>query len=49
VKEVMSRSEEFVVDGFLTFVHVNSQGRAIPHDIIIEAVTAIYDISQPVN
>jgi acyl-CoA hydrolase len=39
VKAVKSKTEEFVVDGFLTFVHVNMQGRAIPHDIVMEAVT----------
>jgi acyl-CoA hydrolase len=39
VKAVKSQTEEFVVDGFLTFVHVDLQGRALPHGIVIEAVT----------
>ena len=40
VKVVKSKNEEFVVDGFLTFVHVDAHGRPIPHGITIEAKTA---------
>ncbi len=39
VKVVMSKDEEFVVDGFLTFVHVDLKGKTLPHGITIEAVT----------
>lgn len=39
VKVVKSKDEEFVVDGFLSFVHVDAHGRPIPHGIILEAVT----------
>lgn len=39
VKAVKSKNEELIVDGFLTFVHVDPQGRPMPHGITIEAVT----------
>jgi len=39
VRAVKSKNEEFIVEGFLTFVHVDPQGRPIPHDITIKAVT----------
>jgi acyl-CoA hydrolase len=39
VRAVKSKNEEFIVDGFLTFVHVDPRGRPIPHGITIEAVT----------
>lgn len=39
VRAIESKSEEFVVDGFLTFVHVDKQGRPIPHGIAIKAIT----------
>jgi acyl-CoA hydrolase len=39
VKAVNSKNEELIVDGFLTFVHVDLQGRPIPHGITIEAAT----------
>jgi acyl-CoA hydrolase len=37
VTVMLHPSEEFLVDGFLTFIHVDEQGRPIPHGIIIEA------------
>jgi len=37
VKVILHPSEEFLVDGFLTFIHVNELGQSIPHGIIIEA------------
>jgi acyl-CoA hydrolase len=40
VKVVKSKNEEFIVDGFMTFVHVNLQGKPIPHGIVIEAMTS---------
>lgn len=39
VKAVKSENEEHIVDGFLTFVHVDPQGRPMPHGITIEADT----------
>lgn len=37
VKAVKSENEEHIVDGFLTFVHVDPQGHPMPHGITIEA------------
>ena len=39
VKVIKSKTEEFIVDGFLTFVHVDLTGRPQPHGITIEALT----------
>lgn len=39
VKVVKSKDEEFVVDGFLTFVHVDLQGKPLPHGIKLEITT----------
>jgi len=39
VRVVKSKNEEFIVDGFLTFVHVDLEGRPLPHGLTIEAVT----------
>ena len=39
VRAVNSKNEELIVDGFLTFVHVDPQERHMPHGITIEAVT----------
>jgi acyl-CoA hydrolase len=39
VRAVKSKNEELIVDGFLTFVHVDSQGKPMPHGITIEAAT----------
>jgi len=35
----MLTKEETVMDGFITFVHVDREGRAVPHGILIAAVT----------
>ena len=37
VRVVLSDSEDFVVDGFMTFIHVNEQGRPLTHGIQVEA------------
>ncbi|OPY10524.1 MAG: hypothetical protein A4E67_00511 [Syntrophaceae bacterium PtaB.Bin038] len=37
VKVVDNRSDEFLLDGFISFVHVDRQGRPVPHGIVIEA------------
>ncbi len=39
VKIVIHPTNEFVVDGFLTFVNVNADGRSTPHGITIEVST----------
>ena len=39
VKIVLHPSNEFVVDGFLTFINVDLQGKPTPHGILLEAVT----------
>jgi acyl-CoA hydrolase len=39
ISVVRSKNEEFIVDGFLTFVHVDLQGKPLPHGIVIEATT----------
>ena len=40
VKIVLHPSNEFVVDGFLTFINVDLQGKPTPHGISVEAVTS---------
>lgn len=40
VKIVLHPTNEFVVDGFLTFINVDLQGKPTPHGLQIEAVTA---------
>ena len=39
VKIVLHPSDEFVVDGFLTFINVDAHGKPTPHGLSIEAVT----------
>jgi acyl-CoA hydrolase len=36
VKAVSCEDQAFIVDGYLTFIHVDSQGRPIPHKITVE-------------
>lgn len=36
VRVVQSDTEDFVVDGFMTFIHVDSDGRPTPHGIVVE-------------
>lgn len=40
VKAMFHPSEEFVVDGFITFVNVNQHGKPSPHGIVIQAVSS---------
>lgn len=35
VKVLMSKDEAFILDGFMTFIHVNEHGKATPHGIVI--------------
>ena len=39
VKIMFHTTDEFIVDGFLTFINVNHQGKPTPHGIVLEAVT----------
>lgn len=39
IKAVKSKNDELLVDGFITFVHVDFKGRPLPHGITIECVT----------
>ncbi|MFH1081353.1 MAG: hotdog domain-containing protein [Pseudomonadota bacterium] len=39
IKVVKSKNDEFVVDGFISFVHIDAKGCPTPHGITIEAVT----------
>ncbi len=39
VRAMKSRNEELLVEGFITFVHVDLDGRSLPHGITIEAIT----------
>jgi acyl-CoA hydrolase len=39
VKVVKSKNDEFVVDGFMSFVHVDAHGNPVPHGITVDAVT----------
>lgn len=39
VKIVMHPSDEFVVDGFLTFINVDPHGKPTPHGITLEAAS----------
>jgi acyl-CoA hydrolase len=36
VKVVDNRSNDFLVDGFITFIHVDKHARRIAHRIVIE-------------
>jgi acyl-CoA hydrolase len=39
VKIMIHPTDEFVVDGFLTFINVDSHGKPTPHGISLEAVS----------
>lgn len=39
VRATISKNEQLLVEGFLTFVHVDHKGRPLPHGITVEAVT----------
>lgn len=39
VRVTMAQTDEFVVDGFLTFIHVNEHGKPTPHGITIEPIS----------
>ncbi len=35
IKVIMAKSEDFILDGFMTFVHVNSDGHSTPHGLVV--------------
>ena len=37
VKVVNNADDDFLLDGFISFIHVDRQGRPVPHGIVIEA------------
>lgn len=37
VKVVNNADDDFLLDGFISFIHVDLQGRPVPHGIVIEA------------
>ena len=37
VKVVNSADDDFLLDGFISFIHVDLQGKPVPHGIVIEA------------
>ncbi|HTZ38603.1 MAG TPA: hotdog domain-containing protein [Syntrophales bacterium] len=37
IKVVDNSSDDFLVDGFITFIHVDKKARRIPHGLVIEA------------
>lgn len=32
---IMAKNEDFILDGFMTFVHVNSDGHSTPHGLVV--------------
>ena len=39
VKVIMSNNEDFVLDGFMTFIHVNKDGHSTPHGLVVKPVS----------
>ena len=37
VKVVNNADDDFLLDGFISFIHVDLQGKPVPHGIVIEA------------
>ena len=37
IKVVDNSNDDFLVDGFITFIHVDKNARRIPHGVVIEA------------
>ena len=38
VKVLGNRDEDFLLDGFISFIHVDRQGKPFPHGVVVEAV-----------
>lgn len=47
VKVINSNTDEFIVDGFFTYVYVDDKGKPIPHGLVVEPSSdeerALYD------
>lgn len=39
IKVIMAKNEEFILDGFMTFIHVNKDGQSTPHGLVVEPVS----------
>lgn len=39
VKVLMAKNEDFVLDGFMTFIHVDEKGLATPHGLVVVPTT----------
>lgn len=37
VKVLGNRDEDFLLDGFISFIHVDLQGKPLPHGVVVEA------------
>ncbi|NPV04312.1 MAG: acyl-CoA thioesterase [Syntrophaceae bacterium] len=37
VKVVNNANDEFLLDGFISFIHVDRQGQPVPHGVVVEA------------
>ena len=37
VRVLANRNDDFLLDGFISFIHVDLQGKPVPHGIVIEA------------
>jgi acyl-CoA hydrolase len=35
VKVLMAKDEDFVLDGFMTFIHVDEKGKSTPHGLVV--------------
>lgn len=40
VKVLTGKDESFVLDGFMTFIHVDEKGHSTPHGLVVEPVEA---------
>ena len=38
VKVLGNRDEDFLLDGFISFIHVDRHGKPFPHGVVVEAV-----------
>lgn len=39
IKMLLNHNKEFVLDGFITFIHVDENGRPLPHNITLDIDT----------
>ncbi|AIF54251.1 acyl-CoA thioesterase [Pelosinus sp. UFO1] len=44
VKVLMAKDDDFVLDGFMTFIHVDENGKSTPHNLVVNP-TEIEDIA----